>query len=117
MKISISGLTETNRYKQLQLFIVIFAPVVLFFIPVAWLNQQHSICLYKNITGHDCYGCGMTRAVLSVLHFDFGTAFYYNKMVVIVFPLLVYVWGKKIVKLIKELKNSNLKRALEKRIS
>ncbi len=106
MKISISELKETRIYKQLLLFIITFAPVILFFIPVAWLNQQHTICLYKNITGHDCFGCGITRAVLSILHFDFSTAFYYNKLVVIVFPLLVYLWGKKIVKLIKELKNS-----------
>lgn len=110
MKISISELKQTRTYKQLQLFILTFAPVGLFFIPVAWLNQQHSICLYKNITGNDCFGCGITRAVLSILHFDFSTAFHYNKLVVIVFPLLVYVWGKKIVKLIKELKNNrNLK--------
>ncbi|MDR1090755.1 MAG: DUF2752 domain-containing protein [Prevotella sp.] len=110
MKTSISELKETKAYKQVKLFIITFAPVVLFFIPVAWLNRQHSICLYKNITGHDCFGCGITRAVLSVLHFDFGTAFHYNKMVVIVFPLLVYIWVNKIVKLIKELNDkSNLK--------
>ena len=36
----------------------------------------------------------MSRAVLSVIHFDFVEAYHYNKLVIVVFPLLCYLWGK-----------------------
>ncbi|MEI6050540.1 MAG: DUF2752 domain-containing protein [Bacteroidota bacterium] len=59
-----------------------------------WLKNQHSICLFKNLTGYECYGCGMTRAVLSAIHLQFENAFHYNKLFLIVLPLLIYIWGK-----------------------
>lgn len=35
-------------------------------------------CPIKFVTGISCIGCGMTRAWLSVLHFNFKDAFYYH---------------------------------------
>jgi hypothetical protein len=72
---------------------------VLYFIPLEWLKNQHSVCLFKNITGHECYGCGMTRAILSAIHFQFADAYLYNKLFLIVLPVLTYIWAKKIVNL------------------
>ena len=61
-----------------------------------------SLCLYKFITGKECFNCGMTRAFLSVLHFDFERAYNYNWKVVFVFPYTViiyaYSWWKYIFK-------------------
>jgi hypothetical protein len=74
-------------------------PFILHFIPICWLNGKHTICLFKNIFDRDCYGCGITRAILSILHFDLINAINYNKLVVIVFPLLVYIWTKTLIKL------------------
>jgi len=85
---------KNNQFKKTKGIGLFLLPILFYFIPVNKLNGLHTICLFKNITGHECYGCGITRAVLSVLHFDFYTAFCYNKLVVIVFPLLVYIWGK-----------------------
>jgi hypothetical protein len=76
-------------------FLVILAfPILLYLTPIDWLNKQHTICLLKNIFGIDCYGCGITRAVLSGIQLDFEGAINYNKMVVIVLPLLIYTWIK-----------------------
>jgi len=85
-------------FQRLRFAGILILPVLLFFIPVDWLNKQHSICLFKNIFGVECWGCGMTRAVLSVVQCNFITAFHYNRLVVIVFPLLVYVWGKLVIR-------------------
>ncbi|MDI9342367.1 MAG: DUF2752 domain-containing protein [Sediminibacterium sp.] len=52
-----------------------------------------------------CYGCGITRAVHHAIHFDFKTAYAYNKLVVVVLPLLIYVWGAEVFKLYRRLKN------------
>jgi hypothetical protein len=78
---------------------LILIPVVLFIIPFEWLKDQHSICLYKLFTGHECYGCGITRAILSAIHFKFAEAIGYNKLVIIVLPILTFIWAKKILNL------------------
>ncbi|MBQ8379449.1 MAG: DUF2752 domain-containing protein [Clostridia bacterium] len=63
---------------------------------------MESICIYKRITGNECFNCGMTRAFLSVLHLNFKDAVKYNWKVVIVFPytviIYVYSWYKYIIK-------------------
>ena len=57
-----------------------------------------NICLIKYITGKTCWNCGMTRAFLSVLHFNFSAAYMFNHNVIIVFPLTIgiylYSWIK-----------------------
>lgn len=61
-----------------------------------------NICLIKHITGRKCWNCGMTRAFLSVLHFDFYSAYQFNHNIIVVFPLTVgtylYSWYKYIFK-------------------
>ena len=71
---------------------------ILFFVPTSLLESGHSICLIKNVFGVECPGCGMTRAILSVLHGNLVGAFQYNKLIVVVFPLLFYVCIKAIIK-------------------
>lgn len=88
--------------KKLILFIVIncILLIILYNIPIE--NSMESICIYKRITGKECFNCGMTRAFLSVLHLEFKAAIKYNWKVVIVFPytviLYVYSWYKYIIK-------------------
>lgn len=37
-------------------------------------------CIFKALFKMECIGCGMTRAVISALKFDFAAAFSYHKM-------------------------------------
>jgi len=74
--------------------VYVLFPVALFFIPSSFFTNSHSICLYRNIFGIECPGCGITRAVLSLIHLKFSEALTYNKLVVIVFPVLVYIFLK-----------------------
>jgi hypothetical protein len=92
-------LKDKKRIRILLLSGFLLLPFFLYAIPLEWLKDQHSVCLFKNLTGKECYGCGMTRAVLSVIHFQFENAIKFNKLVLIVFPLLVYLWIRNIVNL------------------
>ena len=76
---------------------IILIPVALYFVPLEWLKNQNSVCLFKNLTGNECYGCGMTRAIFSAIHFRFEDAFHYNKLFMVVLPLLIYIWAKTIL--------------------
>lgn len=60
------------------------------------LDHERSFCLFKNIFGHECWSCGMFKATIACLQLDFARAFHYNVLIIIVFPLLVYLWGKEL---------------------
>ena len=74
------------------LSIGVILPLFMLIVPLSSLESYPSLCLFKNIAGIDCIGCGMTRAVSSLLHGDAEKAYRYNRLVVIVFPLLLYSW-------------------------
>lgn len=59
-------------------------------------------CLITMLTGHHCWGCGMTRATLALMHGNIHSAWAYNPRVVIVFPLLCMVYLKLLVKILPE---------------
>ena len=44
-------------------------------------------CIIKYLSGISCPGCGMTRAVKSLIFFDFSKAFYYHPLVFLLLPI------------------------------
>lgn len=48
------------------------------------------LCLIHHFTGIHCPGCGITRALLSVIHLDFYQAFRYHNLFFIIIILLSY---------------------------
>lgn len=99
-----NGCRHKNFKKIKNLLVVILLillPIILRFISLSDLEKAPTICIYKNMTGKDCWGCGTSRALVSILNFDFKQAYQFNKRIVIVFPLLVFLWVKVIVKNIK----------------
>lgn len=45
-------------------------------------------CPFYAVTGLYCSGCGASRALRSILHFDFYRALRYNAVLTVLFPLL-----------------------------
>lgn len=88
---------------KIRLACLLAIPVALCCIPAERIMHGHSICLFRNLFGTECYGCGMTRALFSLLHLDFGAAWGYNRHVVIAAPLLAYLYVKEIGKNNREL--------------
>lgn len=78
-------------------------PAVFLLIPRHWIREGSTICLYRNLLSHECWGCGMTRALHALVHLDFAAAWEYNRMVVIVAPLLLYLYVDELLKLKKRL--------------
>lgn len=46
-------------------------------------------CIIKHITGISCPGCGMTRALKSLVLFNFSKALYYHPLVFLLIPIAV----------------------------
>lgn len=79
-------------------------PIFLFFMSTNILESETPICLIRNFFGFECLGCGMTRALSCILKGQFEMGFHYNKLVVIVFPLLAYIWAKNVLKAYQRLR-------------
>ena len=75
--------------------------IVAIIIPTEMINNCPSICFYKAIFKKECIGCGMTRAFVSFFHFDFTIAYEYNKLSIVVVPLVIIVGLKQMIELIK----------------
>ena len=60
------------RWKLIVTAVVLMYTVMLYISPVS--------CVFLTITGIPCPGCGMTRAILSVLQLRFVEAFSYHAM-------------------------------------
>ncbi|MCP4441705.1 MAG: DUF2752 domain-containing protein [Aureispira sp.] len=77
------------------LFFLLFLsiPIVLWSLPADYFDSGRTVCLSVWLLNVECWGCGLTRATMHLLHFDFEIAYHYNKLAFVLFPLLVYVWG------------------------
>lgn len=82
---------------------LLLLPLVLLLLPATFFDEGQSICLSMLLADTACHGCGMTRAIMHLLHFDLETALTFNKLSVIVLPLLVFVWGQTIYREIAHL--------------
>lgn len=72
-----------NRVKNFCILAVLIAfLLIVYAIPVT--------CIFKQVIGISCPSCGMTRAFLSILHFDFYNAFTYNILSIPLFIFIIY---------------------------
>ena len=99
-----------KKYLNRNFYNLVFVTLlpIFFYIAVSLLvaNNSHPICLFKILTGHDCWGCGMTRAFNSLFELNFQKAFEFNPRIIIVAPLLFWVWLTTLIRAIKEFRNS-----------
>ena len=106
VKIMVKRFFNHNIFKIIIITILLSGPLILFILPADYFDQGKSACLSVVFFDLECYGCGMTRATMHLIHLEFFKAFEYNKLVILVFPLLLLWWlkivfslfGKKILK-------------------
>ena len=93
-------LTEINLIKnkfctstrKKYLLIIWLSPLLLSVLPLRFILYGKSICIWKNILGIDCIGCGITKSILLVFHLEFSKAYEYNKLVFIVFIFSIFLF-------------------------
>jgi hypothetical protein len=70
----------------------LLVPLILLFLPADFFDKGQSLCLSKLLAGVECYGCGMTRAIMHLIHLDFKGASEFNKLAFVSFPVLSFLW-------------------------
>jgi len=89
-----SKMSQNRLLLYLRLAFWLIVPLVLLLLPASYFDTGKPKCLSILLTGEECYGCGMTRAIMHLIHFDASEAVYHHPLVLIVFPLLAFLWAR-----------------------
>jgi hypothetical protein len=85
---------------------LILVPIVLLALPADFFDDGQTVCLSVALFDQECPGCGMTRGIQHLLHLDFMSAASFNKLSFVVFPLLIYLWMKEILRQVSILRKT-----------
>lgn len=77
-----------------KLIFFVAVPLVLLILPATFFDDGPPMCLSVILLDTECLGCGMTRGIMHLIHFDFTEAAYYNPGSFVVFPILAFFWAK-----------------------
>jgi hypothetical protein len=83
-----------EKYSKTYLSVLIIIPLILFIIPKDYFNSGKTVCLSVAIFDLECWGCGITRAIMHLIHFDIEAAWDFNKLSFIILPIICYLWFK-----------------------
>jgi Protein of unknown function (DUF2752) len=72
----------------------ILLALVLLVLPADFFNRGPAICLSVLLFDVECYACGLTRACMHALHFQWKEAWEFNHLVVVVLPLVAFVYAQ-----------------------
>ena len=84
-------MTKHFRIK-VEISLILILPIVLLVLPADFFDSGQSVCLFVLLFKMECYACGMTRACMHLIHFEFVDAYFYNPLAFIVVPLLTLLF-------------------------
>jgi len=93
-------------FRFVKVFLLIFIPIVIALLPEDFFENKGSTCFSVIFLDQECYGCGMTRASMNLINFNFTQAWYTNKLSLIVIPLICFLWIKELLKEIKAIQSN-----------
>ena len=75
-----------------KMILLIGIPLILAQINYKIAGDHFTFCLFKNLTGSECYGCGLLRGISAFLHLDFSWVYHLNRLNIVTIPLLIFVY-------------------------
>lgn len=83
-----------EKYVQIlkQIFTVSLPVVFILLANLAVSAHFRFFCPVKFLLHHDCWGCGLTRAIAALSRLHFKQAFDLNPLIIVIVPLLFLIW-------------------------
>lgn len=87
-------------FSIIRLCLYIIVIIIAYLIPLSFIETR-SFCIFNNLFNIKCIGCGVTRGLFNILHFNLRQAFNYNHFSLIWFSLFVLLLSNDIIIIIK----------------
>ena len=84
------------KHSKMKLILILISFLIIYFI-LSELLDVGIPCLFYEITGYYCPGCGITRLLFSFLKLDFYQAFRYNPLIFILIIITGIYWLVKFI--------------------
>jgi Protein of unknown function (DUF2752) len=81
-------------YNYFWLGLLLLFPIVLWVLPADFFDNGPPLCPSMLLLGVECPGCGLTRGVMHLMHFDFENALFYNTLSFLALPVLFGIWAR-----------------------
>lgn len=98
---------RSSGFDKAKLIFLLMIPVLVWNIDYHAQDPHFTFCLFRNITGRDCYGCGLLRGISALLHFDLGEIPRLNRLNPFTIPLIAWIYWKQLVRAIGALQRSS----------
>jgi hypothetical protein len=99
------NLTKSKYFLTAKISVLAVLPLILLSLPkTTFDDHSNTICLFTLLSGIECYGCGLTRACMRLIHFDVYGAWEFNKISVVVFPILCFLYLQEGLNTLKHLR-------------
>lgn len=88
-------LLSRSHIDRIWLALLLATPIVLWLLPSDYFDSEDGVILCPSRLFFDveCFGCGMTRAVMHMHHLEISDALFFNYGVVAIYPAMVILWG------------------------
>lgn len=84
---------KSPTFQLAWLILLLATPIVLWILPAdIFDNGKVILCPSRFLFDIECFGCGMTRAIMHMHHFEIDEAVYYNVGSLAIYPALIGVW-------------------------
>lgn len=90
-----------KTFNYLKIIFLLLLPLIIYLVPVNSIEEHPLPCLSRLLFHRECWGCGITRACLNAIHFNFEKSLKYNHLVIIVLPLCIICYIKYLYIIIK----------------
>lgn len=87
---------------RIRLAAVAVGATLLVLIPTGAILGLPSLCLFRNLFGVECLGCGMVRAASRLAHADLAGAAEFNRLVFPVAALICVMAARDLVQLLRK---------------
>ena len=91
----------------LKIILLISIPITTLIITHIGIENGQTICLFNNILGVNCIGCGITKSIIALINGEFQQSINYNYNVIIILLLLLFIWLKQFFISITKVNNNN----------
>lgn len=93
-----------KKYSIIRLIIYIITIIFIYSIPLEFIEGR-SFCIFYNLFGITCIGCGVTRGLFNIINLNFSQAYIYNPLSFLWISLFLLIFMQDLLKIIKILIN------------